>query len=241
MGRVTEGVREGVLLSPVNQELMRKVVAGAAEKLGPWCYGTRPPAALPAALSPCWEPLQTPNPRAPVLLHSATPSSTFGRLSLLDTRARGDTRQGLPDPRGHAHTPYTHIRSCKHTCVHAHTRACAHTHTHTKYTHTSAAASTRAQTHTLLQMQAHTHPRVRTHTSTHTSAASTTHAHTSSAASTRVYTHTPARAHTHAHTHIRSCKRTRTHTRAHTRIRGCKRTRTHMPAPRAHVHTSCQR
>lgn len=27
---------------PVNQELMRKVVAGAAEKLGPWCCNTQP-------------------------------------------------------------------------------------------------------------------------------------------------------------------------------------------------------
>lgn len=27
---------------PVNQELMRKVVAGAVEKLGPWCCNTQP-------------------------------------------------------------------------------------------------------------------------------------------------------------------------------------------------------
>ena len=239
MGRVTEGVREGVLLSPVNQELMRKVVAGAAEKLGPWCYGTRPPAALPAALSPCWEPLQTPNPRAPVLLHSATPSSTFGRLSLLDTRARGDTRQGLPDPRGHAHTPYTHIRSCKHTCVHAHTRACAHTHTHKVHPHIRSCKHTRANAHT--SADASTHPPARAHTHKHTHIRSLNHtrAHILSCKHTCVHAHTRARAHTR--THIRSCKRTRTHTRAHTRIRGCKRTRTHMPAPRAHVHTSCQR
>lgn len=33
------------LLSPVNQELMRKVAAAAAEKLGPWCCRMQPPAA----------------------------------------------------------------------------------------------------------------------------------------------------------------------------------------------------
>ena len=218
---------------------MRKVVAGAAEKLGPWCYGTRPPAALPAALSPCWEPLQTPNPRAPVLLHSATPSSTFGRLSLLDTRARGDTRQGLPDPRGHAHTPYTHIRSCKHTCVHAHTRACAHTHTHKVHTHIRSCKHTRANAHTSADASTHTPARAHTHAHTHIRSLNHTRAHILSCKHTCVHAHTRARAHTR--THIRSCKRTRTHTRAHTRIRGCKRTRTHMPAPRAHVHTSCQR